>query len=228
MTANAQPYRDSSIRPLCVVCREAAESVCARCGGTLCAVHQPLPDQRCPSCEDHFDIVVEDRKANPLLFHQVWLGYLAAVVATLLGVWAVDSLWPQRGWELDTARTLTLVAVALLGAAFPLWLMLYRRLRLRPRFLAERPGKQRLRPCRHKPDPRKPADELSLGAFLLSLVFFMPLVPLVGGLLGLAVVATRQWRRGQRLVRLGFAAAPLGLLVSLAQVVLLVSATRLF
>jgi hypothetical protein len=131
----------------------------------------------------------------------------------------VDALIPARGWDFQLGRTFALAGVALFGGLFPLFAMVYRR-RLRPKFLAERPTRRRLHLRCPKPEPirkkRKPADDLAVAAFYLSLMFFMPLAPLVGGLLGFAVIATRKCR-SRRLVKLGFAAAPLGLTITVGQ-----------
>jgi hypothetical protein len=62
-----------------------------------------------------------------------------------------------------------------------------------------------------QPIPRQKMSGLAITAFVLSLVFFLPVVPLVGAILGIVALATHKPDRGGK--GLAIAAIPVGLVM---------------
>jgi len=208
----SQPYRNASVRPICTVCKDTAEdAACPRCKAPLCHEHALAPGERCSACEELFELAADERKRDPLRGWQVLLCYgVGAGVAGLAASVVNDHIT----WSSFEAYALFVLAVSTLAALLPLFAIHYRRRRLRPLFLSERPEHKRLRVkirCEPTPAPRRPWDDLSIGSILSSAFFFIPLMPLIGGILGLVVLGTRKRRRERRGVKAAIWMMPVGI-----------------
>lgn len=193
-------FRRGPVHELCA-CGEAASEHCDRCGLPLCTTHGPVFAHRCADCEDAYASLLRDRQLNPLTGLQLLLTY-ALAIGGVVGAWyLVDA----TGWgEGQTVRIgvhfslpqLLMAVVAIPACLLPALAIHWRRIRLRGAFLRERPGRRRLELSRNARRPRITAelrpvptvgDGLAVGAFTLSLLFFVPTMPAVG--LAIALVA---------------------------------------
>lgn len=212
-------YRSTRVRPVCKVCGDLAphDGLCRRCGAPLCDAHAAGVWQRCPTCEASFVELRADLKRHPLRAMHLLGAYILAIALVVLGVRMFETVRRAPVPHPDLVSALLLLAVVAVASLMPLWVVLHRRLRLRARFLAERPGGHRMRPLPPpKRPPRQPAcDGSAVTAFVLSLVFVVPLVPLVGCVLGVVTVATMRHRERLPGWWLACAAIPLGLVLGI-------------
>lgn len=181
-------YRSASVEHLCSSCGDVTSGrTCARCDAPLCDLHLPASSQHCASCEEVYELLEDHQKKNPLRLPQVYLSYALGCGLVLL---AGAVLRLRLG---TTGTELFLLGVAAIACLAPLGVVMYRRWRLRPQFLSERStGRRMALPVAAEPSPHSPPwpphhiiySELAVTGLALSLLFFIPLMPLVGAILG--------------------------------------------
>jgi hypothetical protein len=201
-------FRSTALRAICAVCGEptSGES-CVRCAAPLCAAHTPpFSSRRCSDCELAYDVLLRDRRQHPISLLMLFGCYIVAVAGALVAVWLFPGSGRWFGVVDWTLQAIALLVVVLALAGMPLYLSIYRRRRLRGIFLRERPDSRRatlspatLRAERMRLAEIVPYDDLATGALALSIVFcVVPLLGLMGGVLGLYVFLTPEARETRR------------------------------
>ena len=214
--ANAHERRRGAFRsapqlPLCKVCGEAEEQIrCPRCGACCCDEHQPRGDGWCEDCEATYALLADDRRRHPFSPADVLVvhGLTSVVVASTAG-WLASQ--PGAPW--------TVFGVACVASVVPLFVALFRRRRFRARFLGSRQTDPKMFPSRllDTARPSRPGwDGPSIAAFIASLFFFLPFVPLGGAVTGF-VAAARETPLKRRGRWLGHCAVVLGGFFTYAQ-----------
>lgn len=191
-------YRSATVRSLCSVCAEEAKGPpCPRCGAFRCQRHRMPEGARCEYCEGAYALLEEDRRRHPFAVWDVLLVHgLTWIPLALVARWLINR--PGATW--------TILAVSCAACLTPVLVTFCRRQRLRGRFMAERQDGPRmvLKAASPDGDPKPVWDELSVAAFMMSLLFFLPILPTVGlmtGIVGSATWGTRAGRRGRWLSR---------------------------
>jgi hypothetical protein len=205
LASEVDAYRRSEVQALCIVCGEVAPLLsCPRCHAPLCERHQLDGDARCGSCEAALQAFTTDRKHNPVAAWVFVVGLCAASVA----VWITGRLI-----EAETLDPWWMAAVGLLGGFVPLLVGLYRRHRVKPVFLRERPGRRELALSSDfelvgPQTPTKPVDRLARAGLVCSLLFIFPGMCLLGFAFSLRALTRPQRQRLD-----GFAYAIAGLAI---------------
>lgn len=183
-------YRAGDVRALCVVCGEVAPLIsCPRCHAPLCEQHQIEGEARCASCEEALHAFAHDRRVNPL---SGWM-FLASLLLSSMAIFATMVLV-----ERELLDPWWFLVTGLVGGFAPLFIGIYRRRRVRPVFLRERPGHRRLElssdPAALEPvEPTKPPDRVAVAGMVCSLLFLFPGLSLIG--VGLSTYALVRQKR---------------------------------